>query len=97
MHYRGFANLDITSGDGPSLKRTTPLRLPSSPQSPPEGRGADLRRPLYDDGTGALQTLHKPLGHDLRHDLVGVVDAVAALEAQGEGERVGDIFSACGG
>ncbi len=34
--------------------------------------------------------VRKPSGDDLGHDLIGVVDALAALEAQGEGERVGD-------
>src|SRR5271165_4104653 len=36
-------------------------------------------------------SLPEPLGDDLRHDLIRVVDALAALVAQGEGERVGDV------
>ena len=36
----------------------------------------------------ARQVLHKPLCDDLGHDLIRVVDALAALKAQGEGERV---------
>ncbi len=36
-----------------------------------------------------LQVLHKPLRDDLRHDLISVMDALAALVAQGEGERAG--------
>ena len=33
----------------------------------------------------------KALGDDLRHDLVGVVDALATLESEREGERVGEV------
>ena len=33
----------------------------------------------------------KLLGDDLGHELVGVVDALAALEAQGQGERICEI------
>ena len=47
--------------------------------SSPERCGADFRRPLHDDEAGALKVLHKPPGDDLRHDLVGVVDALPAL------------------
>ena len=35
--------------------------------------------------------LDRALGDDLRHDFVGVVDALATLEAEREGERVGDV------
>jgi len=35
--------------------------------------------------------LDKALGDDLRHDLVGVVDTLATLESEREGERVGDV------
>jgi len=35
--------------------------------------------------------LHKALGDDLRHDLIGVVDAIVALKAQREGERGGEV------
>jgi hypothetical protein len=31
------------------------------------------------------------IGDDLRYELVSVVDALAALKTQGEGQRVGDI------
>ena len=34
---------------------------------------------------------NKALGDDLRHDLVGVVDALAALVAQGEDERLSQV------
>jgi hypothetical protein len=50
------------------------------------------RRLLHDDKAGELEVLHKPPCHDLCHDLIGVVDALAALEAQREGERVSDVF-----
>ena len=35
--------------------------------------------------------LNKPLGDDLRHDLICIVDALAALVAQCEGERRGEV------
>src|SRR5271157_2302663 len=35
--------------------------------------------------------LHKALGDNLGHDLVSVVDALAALKAKGKGERRGEI------
>ena len=55
--------------------------------SSPERCGADFRRPLHDDEAGALKVLHKPPGDDLRHDLVGVVDALPAPVAESVGER----------
>ncbi len=51
--------------------------------------GADLCRPLHCDKPGLFKILHKALGDDLRHDLIRVVDALAAFEPQREGERVG--------
>ena len=60
-------------------------------RSPPKRRAADLRRPLHDDEAGALQVLHKALGDDLRHDLVGVVDALAALVSKRIGQRRGQV------
>src|SRR5208337_1162923 len=54
-------------------------------------------RPLHDDESGALKVLHEPLGDDLRHDLVGVVHALAALVAQREGERRGKVARVGGG
>ena len=35
--------------------------------------------------------LHESLGDDLGHDLVGVVDALATLKSQREGEGVGEV------
>ena len=35
--------------------------------------------------------LDEALRYDLRHDLVGVADALAALVAQGEDERLGQV------
>ena len=40
--------------------------------------------------------LDKALGDDLRHDLVGVVDALATLESEREGQRVGDVGRVAG-
>jgi hypothetical protein len=57
----------------------------------PQRCGSDLWPPCHDDEAGALQMLHKAFGDNLRHDLVGVVDALAAFEAQRIGERVGEI------
>src|SRR5208337_980540 len=34
---------------------------------------------------------HKPLCDDFRHDLIGVVDSIAPLVAQREGERIGNV------
>jgi hypothetical protein len=59
----------------------------SSFKSPPKRRTASDRRLLHDDEARSLKVLHKPLGDDLRHDLVGVVDSLAALEEEGECER----------
>ena len=59
--------------------------------APSKGRRADLWRLPHDDKAGPCQVLHKPPGDDLRHDLVGVVDALAAFEAQREGERGGEV------
>jgi len=55
----------------------------------PERRDADLRWSLHQDEARPLQVLHEPLGDDLGHDLVGIVDALAALKAQGEGDEAG--------
>jgi hypothetical protein len=62
----------------------------------PQLRAASDRRSLHNDEAGPLQVLHKALGDDRRHDLVSVVDALAALEVQRERKRVGDDFG-CGG
>jgi hypothetical protein len=50
-------------------------------------RTADRRRPLHhDEPSTTLEVLNEALGDDLRHELVGVVDALAALEAEREGK-----------
>jgi len=59
---------------------------------PPELGAAADRRPLHNHEAGALQMLHKSPGYDLGHDLVGVVRPLAAVEAQREGERRGEVF-----
>ena len=45
---------------------------------PPQDRRAGLRRPFHDDKASTLQMLNEALGDDLSHELVGVVDALAA-------------------
>ncbi len=40
--------------------------------------------------------LDEPPSHDLRHDLIGVVDVLAAVKAQLEGERRGEVFGRSG-
>jgi hypothetical protein len=61
-------------------------------QSGPTQRfSADFRRLLHYNEAGALEMLHEAFCNNLRHDLVGVVRALAALEAQGDGERVGEV------
>ena len=63
----------------------------SALESPPKRRAAADRRAFHDDEASTLKMLHKPLRDDLGHDLVGVVDAPAALLAQREGERRGQV------
>jgi hypothetical protein len=60
--------------------------------SSPKRRSASDRRTLHDHETRSLKMLNKPLGDDLRHDLIGVVDAPPAGEAQRERERCGEVF-----
>lgn len=68
-----------------------------TPEASPPRRAADLRRSLHNDESGALQVLHKPLGHDLRHDLICVVDALAALVSERIGKCAGEVggFGGC--
>jgi hypothetical protein len=40
----------------------------------------------------AAQVLHKPLGDELRHQFVGVVNALAGLESESEGDRRGGVI-----
>ncbi len=52
---------------------------------PAAERGAPAdRRPLHDDEAGAFQMLYQLLRDDLGHDLVWVVDALAALKPERE-------------
>jgi hypothetical protein len=44
--------------------------------------GADARRLPHDHEAGALEVRDYPLGGDGRHDVVGVVQALATAEAQ---------------
>ena len=54
-------------------------------------RRAGGRTAFHHDETGALEMFDKPFRHDLRHDLVGVVRSLAAVETEREGERRGEI------
>ena len=47
---------------------------------------------LYDEKSVALQMLDQATGHDLRHDLVRVVNALAAVKPQSEGEGIAEVF-----
>ena len=55
------------------------------------------RRPAHDDEAGAVQVLDKALGDDVRHDLVGFVDALPAADAQREGEQPSHLKVAASG
>jgi Rap1a immunity proteins len=63
----------------------------------PERRPADFRRPLHDDEAGALNVLYEAPRDNLRHDLICIVDALAALKAKCEGERRGEVGRVGGG
>ena len=52
---------------------------------PPPGRR------LHDDEAVALQMPPEALGNDLRHDPIGIVDALAALVSQRECYRSGEV------
>src|SRR5271166_6651562 len=76
-----------------------PRPWPGSPSKPrPSAAAAPIGgRLLHHDETRSLQVLHKALGDDLRYEFIGVVDALAALKAQGERQRIGDVFGGGGG
>jgi hypothetical protein len=73
-------------------KTVKPMGFYLSLESSPDRRMAAERGFLHHDESRSLQLLGQPLGADLGHDLVGVVDALAALEAQREGERIGEVL-----
>jgi hypothetical protein len=52
---------------------------------------AARRRLFHDDEPRARQILDETPGDDLRHDLVGVVNALSTLKAQRERQRLGEI------
>ncbi len=54
-------------------------------------RRAPDRQPFHDGEASPFQMFDEPLRDDLGHDLVGIVDALAALEAQCEGECIGEV------
>ncbi len=57
-----------------------------------ERGAASDRRLLHHDEAGTLKVLDKSLRDYRRHELVRVVDALTALKAQREGQRIGDVF-----
>src|SRR5271165_5766095 len=66
--------------------------LPSAPLvSAPRRRPANPRSPLHDHEPRPLQVLHKALGDDLGHDLVGVVLPLAAIEPKRKDKRRGQV------
>ena len=67
------------------------FETPSPTPHPPDIGGA-----LHDYETGPLQMLNKPLGDDLGHDLVGVVDPIPAVVAERKRQRRGEVARACG-
>ncbi len=80
-------------------RRSNPLggrgnRLSSSFEAASERRRSDACRPLHYDKPGSFKMVHKSGGDDLGHDLVRVVDALAALISQCEGEGGCDIGAA---
>ncbi len=52
-------------------------------------RRSDACQPLHYDKPGSFKIVHEPAGHDLGQDLVRVVNALAALISQCEGEGGG--------
>jgi len=68
--------------------------LGQAPSSRNRVRGAAAPIPsgrFMTDEAGALKRLHNALGDDLGHDLVGVVDALAALVSKRIGELRGQV------
>jgi hypothetical protein len=57
----------------------------------PERCPASDWRLLHDNESASVQMVDKPLGHDPRHELDRVVLPLAAIEAQRDGERVGEV------
>jgi hypothetical protein len=55
------------------------------------------RRFLQDDEARALQAAHDTLGGDSGHVLVGLVNTLATLDAEGKGDCIGEIARVCGG
>jgi hypothetical protein len=60
-------------------------------ESPSQRRSTHVSRTLHHDKASPFQMLHKALGADLRHDFIGVVLALAALEEQRIGQRLGEV------
>ncbi len=80
-----------------SIEWTRPDDGPLSAfESTSKRRRADFCRPFHDDKPGSFKMVRKSFGDDLGHDLVRVVDALAALISQRERER-GDKVGGVGG
>ena len=60
-------------------------------ESTSKRRRADFCRPFHDDEPGSFKMVRKSIGDDLGHDLVRVVDALAALISQCESEGGGKV------
>ena len=75
----------------PPLSASSSVCLSSVLVSPPKRCSADLRRPLHDDEAGALKMFDQALRNDFGHDLIRVVDALAALVSERVGERRGKV------
>jgi hypothetical protein len=55
----------------------------SSALKPPgDCASANGRRPLHDHESGELEMLDEALGDDLRHELIGAVDALPSVASQ---------------
>ena len=83
-------------GAAPNLDPRSDLNVMREPgAAPPRTRapacGADLRWPFHDDKARPLQMLDHALRHDLGHDLVSVLDPLAALVLERIGERRGKV------
>jgi hypothetical protein len=60
----------------------------------PDRRAAHVWRLFHDDEARSLQILHEPVRDDPDHYLPAVANLLSAAVAQGEGERLGEVFEA---
>ncbi len=71
----------------PSLSRT-PLTF----KPPPQRRASRFGRLFHDDKSRPRQVLNNPLGGDLHHIFVGLVDTLSALITQGKRDSLGEVM-----